>query len=186
MWSVVMHNQSWTYGSLSHLQPAWTHRSWHQCTTAAARLWAQTGKYHQKYSATSTGTPKTPNRAITWTRPRQQHRENGHNFSTFRGKTVSVGRWVALSIWPTHSCIERCAKPGGFVCYIFLSELVYAHTEACTYIHKGCVRGGMVMQWQEYHTYFPVRESLSLLWGRKTTSMTETQVHTQNKRRTWV
>lgn len=45
----------------------------------------------------------------------------------------------ATSMWPTHSCIEKCAKPGGFVCYIFLSELVYAHTEACTYIHKGCV-----------------------------------------------
>ena len=29
------------------------------------------------------------------------------------------------------------------------------------------------MQRHEYHTYFPVRESLSLLWGRKTTSMTQ-------------
>lgn len=36
---------------------------------------------------------------------------------------------------------------------------------------------GMVMQRLD-HTYFPVRESLSLLWGRKTTSMTKTHVHT--------
>lgn len=47
---------------------------------------------------------------------------------------------------------------------------------SCTHIHKK-VSGGMVMQRLD-HTYFPVRESLSLLWGRKTTSMTKTHVHT--------
>lgn len=49
---------------------------------------------------------------------------------------------------------------------------------SCTHIHTK-VSGGMVMQ-RLYRTYFPVRESLSLLWGRKTTSMTKTHGHTHN------
>lgn len=140
-----MHNQRWRYGSPSHLQPAWTRRSWHQRVTAAARLSAQTSKDHNRYSATSKVTPKTPNRAITWSAPPQHHREGVHNLSTFRGKIPRYPHlWCdeflsATGIRPTHSCIEKCAEPGGFMCYIFLFELVYAHTEACTYIHKGCV-----------------------------------------------
>lgn len=47
---------------------------------------------------------------------------------------------------------------------------VCAHTYTCMHAHTQKAYG--VMQWQEYHTYFPVRDSLSLLWGRKTTSMT--------------
>lgn len=180
-----MHNQSWTHGTASHLQPAWTHRSRHQRVTAAARLSAQTGKYHNKYSATSKVAPTTPNGAITWSRLRQQHREDVHNLSTFRGKTsTTVVRWVPLSYeHVTYPLMHREMCKAWRVCVLHLSFWTCVRTYWGMHVHTQRVcGGGMVMQWQEYHTYFPVRESLSLLWDRKTTSMTKTHVHTHKTR----
>lgn len=179
MWSeaegVVMHNLSW------NLEPHLIY-SLHGHTEADISVWLQqpgcqlrqpnTTTNFQLVVRPNTKNPKQSNHlkqtesTAPWARSQ---------FTHFQGKNPHCILLRSLSVTstsPTHSCIDKCAKPGGLVCYIFLSELVYAHWGM--HVHTQRVCGvGVVMRWQEYHTYFPLRESLSLLWDRKTTSMTK-------------
>lgn len=107
-------------------------------------------------------------------------------FLHFQGENCIRGA-MSCSQHMTYPLMHREMCKAWRVRVLHLSFWTCVRTYWGMHVHTQRVcAGGMVMQWQEYHTYFPVRESLSLLWGRKTTSMTETQVHTQNKRRTWV
>lgn len=48
----------------------------------------------------------------------------------------------AVSIWPTHSCILKCAKPGGFGCYVsFLNLCTHILMHARTYTNGVCGGG---------------------------------------------
>lgn len=193
MWSesedVLMRHQSGTHGSPSHLQPAWTHWSCHQRVAAATRLPAQTVRPHQNLKQRNR--LKQTASTAPWQRSQFVHIRGGKS-PPWPRVCVCVVRWVPLSyeqmtypLMHWEMCKARRVRELRLSFWTCV-RTYWRHARPYT---KGCVSvcgRGMVMQWQENHTYFPVRESLSLLWDRKTTSMTQTHVHTQNKRRSGV
>lgn len=190
---VAMHCKSWTHGTPSTYSPQ-AHSGWYCISSPSAQQqavsMAQNLHRYRQVKTFSGRTKKTlkPKRVQLRVKstPKSQagHLQQAisNYFILLQRKTLHissaredlVSEVRAQSLYrvrrgvDTHAYINVQGLWGG--CVLLHVVFVCAHTHACTHFHKG--KWGMTMQWQEYHTYFPVRESLSLLLGRKTTSMT--------------